>query len=218
MIGYIIGAVLGMIVFLWQNLKPTSLGFRIMFLLVTIPFIWGIFYAHIGYWNILAIPIGELVLCFISAFCFPYNGKSATMEYGVVNGENYYAKLHNNDEIGRINPHGFKQTYDRIIGGIIYEIVNNQKDLQEFGNLLYSKNFYPISIHTKQEVLQHINACIEKMAITSRYGNSIRAKANDRIEQLFNTYVSVMSIHEEATRRIEEIEKERNKDFAMKSN
>lgn len=217
MIGYIIGTVLGVIVFLLQNFKPTSFGFRIMFLLVSIAFIWGIFYAHLGYWNILVVPIGETVLCFISAFCFPYNGKSASMEYGAVNGANYYAWLQDKDRIGKIAPRGFKQTYDRIMSGILFEIVNNQKDLQEFGNLLYSKNFYPISIHTKEEVLQHINTCIDIMAKKSKHGNTIIIKANERMEQLFNTYVSVMAIHEEATRNIEEIERRRSEDNADNS-
>ena len=202
MIGYIIGTVIGAIVFLMQNFKPTSLGFRIMFLIVSIAFIWGIFYAHLAYWNILVIPIGLMLLCFVSALCFPYRGSSAAMEYESVNGENYYAELQDIDTIGRINPSGFKQTYDRIMSGILFEIVNNQKDLQKLGNLLYSKNFYPISTHTKREVLQHINSCIEQMADSSRYGDTIRTKANDRIELLFNTYVSVMAIHEEATRNM----------------
>ena len=214
MIGYIIGIVLGVIVFILQNFKPTSFGFRIMFLLVTIAFIWGIFYAHLGYWNILVVPLGVLVLCFISAFCFPYNGNSASMEYRAVNGANYYEWLQDQDQIGKISPRGFKQTYDRIMSGILFEIVNNQKDMQEFGSLLYSKNFYPVSIHTKKEILNHINTCIEQMANSSKQGDTIRAKANERIEQLFNTYVSVMAIHEEATRNIEEIEKRRNEDDA----
>lgn len=203
MTGYIIGAVLGIVVFLFQNLKPTSTGFRIMFLLVSIAFLWGIYYAHLGGWNVLVVPIGETVLCFISAFCFPYNNKSSLMEYESINGENYYANLHNEDKIGVIQPQGFKQTYDRIMSGILFEIVNNQKDLQEFGNLLYSKNFYPISIHTKGEVMQHIKNCIERIANSSKNGITIRYKAEERIEQIFNTYVSVMAIHEEATKNIE---------------
>lgn len=205
MTGYIIGLALGIIVFLLQNFKPTSVGFRLMFLLVTFAFLFGIYFAHLNYLNILIIPIGEFVLCFLSAFCFPYNEKSASMEYEVVNGENYYANLRNEDVIGEICPRGFKQTYDRIMGGILYQIVGNQKELQEFGNLLYSKNFYPISIHTKEEVLQHITNCIEKIANSSKYGDMIRIKSNERIEQIFNTYVSVMAIHEEATKNIEGI-------------
>lgn len=212
MIGYIISVALGVIIFLLQNFKPTSSGFRIMYFLVTIAFMWGIFYANLGYWNILVLPLGEMVLCFVAAFCFPYNGKTASMEYESFGGDNHYVLLKDNDKIGRINPCGFKQTYDRIMSGILFEIVNNQNDLQELGSLLYSKNFYPISIHTKEEILQHINTCIEQMAKSSKYGGTIRAKANERIEQLFNTYVSVMAIHEEATRNIEEIKRRRNEE------
>ena len=75
------------------------------------------------------------------------------------------------------------------------------------GNLIYSKNFYPISTHTKEEILQHINNCIEKTANSSRQGNTIKINADNNIEHLFNAYVSVMSIHEEATRNIEELKK-----------
>jgi len=71
MIGYIVGLLLGIIVFLWQNFKPTSVGFRIMFLIVSIAFMWGIYYAHLGGWNVMVIPLGILILCFLSAFCFP---------------------------------------------------------------------------------------------------------------------------------------------------
>ena len=59
MIGYIIGLVLGILVFLFQNFKPTSYGFRVLFLLLTIAFLWGVSYAHLGYWLILVMPIGQ---------------------------------------------------------------------------------------------------------------------------------------------------------------
>lgn len=71
MTGYIIGLILGIIVIIWQNLKPTSAGFRYMFLIVSAALMWGIYYAHLGLWNILVIPVALLMLCFISAFCFP---------------------------------------------------------------------------------------------------------------------------------------------------
>lgn len=203
MTGYIIGVVIGVLIFLGQNFKPTSAGFRLLFFLVSIAFILGMFYAHLGYWNIVVIPLGEVILCFLSAFCFPYTGNAAILEYTAINGENYYAKLHNNDIIGRIQPHGFKQTYDRIMVGLLTQITSNQDDLQKLRNFIYSNNFYPISVHTKEEVLQHINSCIEKVAISSRYGDTLKVNANKLLEQLFNTFVSVMSIHEEAARNLE---------------
>lgn len=203
MAGYVIGLVLGVIIFLLQNFKPTSIWFRISFLILTIAFLWGISYAHMGYWNILLIPVGVFVLCFICAFCFPYSSKSAINEYMVVNGRNYYAELHDDDRIGRIDPPGLKQTYDRIMAGIVSKIVTNKSDFQRFGSLIYSKNFYPISEHTKAEIMNHINGVVDDVAELSDEGLSIRLKAESCIEQLFNTYVSVMSIHEEATRRIE---------------
>lgn len=210
MTGYIIGLVLGIIVFLLQNFKPTSLWFRVSFLILTIAFLWGISYTHLGYWNILIIPLGELVLCFIAAFCFPYRSNSAIMEYTTINGRNYYAELRDGDKIGRIDAPGFKQTYDRIIAGVLTKIVSKQDDFQKLGNLLYSKNFYPISEHTKAEVLLHIFSAITEVANASTDGRNIQVRARDSIESLFNAYVSVMSIHEEATRRIDEINQERN--------
>ena len=122
-----------------------------------------------------------------------------------VNGTNYYAELHDKDKIGRIDVPGFKQTYDRIIAGVLTQIVSTQDDFQKLGNKLYSKNFYPISIHSKAEVMKHINSAIEEVALVSKYGRSIQMKAEKNIEMLFNAYISVMSIHEEATRRIEEL-------------
>ncbi len=205
MVGYIIGVVLGVIIFLLQNFKPTSIGFRIAFLILTIAFIWGISYAQLGYWNILVIPVGVFVLCFLAAFCFPYGGNSAKQEYMAINGQNYYKELQNGDQIGRIDVPGFKQTYDRILSGIIFQIATSEKDFQSLGEALYSKNFYPISIHTKDEIIQHIRWAIEKVANSSTDGNSIRSKAEDKIESIFNAYVSVMSIHEEATRNLEQL-------------
>lgn len=203
MTGYIIGLVLGIIVFLMQNFKPTSVSFRILFLLLTIAFLWGISYAHAGYWNIFIIPLGVLVLCFIAALCFPYGLKSAQNEYMFTNGRNYYAELRNEDIIGRIDAPGFRQTYDRIIGSILTQITGNQDDFQRFCKLLFSENFYPISCHTKDEVMHHIKSVIEEVSISSKNGRAIRKRANNSIELLFNTYVSVMSIHEEATRDLE---------------
>ena len=202
MTGYIIGLVLGIIIFLLQNFKPTSLWFRISFLVLTVAFLWGISYAHLGFWNLIIIPIGVLALCFISALSFPYNASSARREYMSVNGRNYYAELHDEDKIGRIDAPGFKQTYDRIIGGILTQIVSSQDDFQRLGNKLYSKNFYPISTHSKAEVIEHINSAIDEVANTSVNGRIIKKKAKNNIELLFNAYVSVMSIHEEVTRQI----------------
>ena len=87
MVGYIIGIILGVIIFLLQNFKPTSIGFRIAFFILTIAFIWGISYAQLGYWNILVIPLGIMVLCFIAALCFPYGGNSAKNEYMYINNQ-----------------------------------------------------------------------------------------------------------------------------------
>ena len=205
MTGYIIGLILGIIVIIWQNLKPTSAGFRYMFLIVSAALMWGIYYAHIGWWNVLVIPLGVNILCFISAFCFPYKGISARQEYMHANGRNYYAELKDDDQIGEIHAPAFKQTYDRIMEGIITEVVITPDDLKKLLNLLYSKNFYPISIHTKQEIMQHINNAVYKVARESRFGDTIPMKAKENIELIFNTYVSVMSIHEDATKRIEEL-------------
>ena len=205
MVGYIIGIVLGVIFFLLQNLKPTSIGFRIAFLILSIAFIWGISYAQLGYWNILIIPLGIMVLCFLAALCFPYGGNSAKNEYMYINGQNYYKELQNGDLIGRIEVPGFKQTYDRILGGILFQIASSEDDFQSLRKALYSKNFYPISTHTKDEIVQHILWAIEEVANSSTDGNSIRSKAEDNIESLFNAFVSVMSIHEEATRNLEQL-------------
>lgn len=205
MTGYIIGLIIGVLIFISQNMKPTSLWFRISFMLFTVAFLWGISYLHAGYWNMLIIPIGVIVLCFIAAMCFPYGAASAQSEYMAVNGRNYYAELKDEDKIGKINAPYFKQTYDRIISGILFNIVNSQDELQRFGNLLYSKNFYPISTHTKKEIMQHINSVINEASRMSKYGKSIEKKAKSNIEILFNAYVSVMSIHEEATDAIENI-------------
>ena len=208
MTGYIIGIVLGVVIFLLQNLKPTSSWFRISSFVMTITFLWCISYAHLGYWNIFIIPVGVSVLCFISALCFPYGISSAYNEYMTVNGRNYFAELCDDDKIGRTDAPGFKQTYDRIIGGVLTQIVCTQEDFQKLGNKLYRKNFYPISIHSKAEVRTHLYSAIEEVALASKHGKSIQMKAEKNFELLFNAYISVMSIHEEATRRIEELRKE----------
>ncbi len=202
MAGYIIGLVIGLLIFLLQNFKPTSNSFRVLSLILTIAFIWGISYANLSYWNIAVIPFGVIFLCFISAFIFPYGANAAKTEYETINGENYFVELNDNDKIGRINPPMFKQTYDRIMAGILSQIVSSQSEFKELGNLLYSKNFYPISSRTKAEVMHHIRQSIETTASSSNHGNLIRIKAEQNIEQIFNVYVSVMSIHEEATREI----------------
>lgn len=154
-----------------QNFKLTSFSFRVLFLILTVAFMWGISYANLNYWNIVIIPIGVTVLCFISAFIFPYGAKSAITEYETLKGRNYFAELKDNDKIGKIEPPMFKQTYDRILAGILTQIVSSQSELQELGNLLYSEKFYPISSHTKIEVLQHIRQSIEIVARSSRHTN-----------------------------------------------
>ncbi|MBQ3324242.1 MAG: hypothetical protein IJG81_05305 [Muribaculaceae bacterium] len=60
MAGYIIGLVIGLLIFLLQNFKPTSNSFRVLSLILTIAFIWGISYANLSYWNIAVIPFGVI--------------------------------------------------------------------------------------------------------------------------------------------------------------
>lgn len=200
MAGYIIGIVLGIIVFLMQNLKPVTIGFRVSFFLLSIVFVWGIGKTDIGYWNLLVIPLGEMVLCFISAVLFPYHAPTARFEYDYINGDDYYLHLQKKDKIGRIDAPGFKQTYDRIIAGLLWDLTHNNAEHQELIRLLYSKNFYPISEHTKQEVINHILESIGAVVKPSVF----ELLSEEQIRPIFNAYVSVMSIHEEATRGIEE--------------
>ena len=58
--------------------------------------------------------------------------------------------------------------------------------------------------NTKNDIIHHINSVIAEVTNSSKYGTSIRIRALNNIELLFNAYVSVMSIHEEATRRFKE--------------
>lgn len=209
MIGYIIGTIAGAIVFFLQNMKPTSFWFRICYLTLTVSFIWGMSYVDAGFWHLLFIPLGEILLCLISAICFPYSSTSARSEYMSVNGKDYYSDLKDSDKIGRIDVPGLKQTYDRIISGILSDLVTNQSDFQILGRKIYSKTFYPISSHTKAEVMSHLCYAIEEISSSSKNGKRIRNRAQSSIGLLFNSYVSVMAIHEEATRRIEKLEKEK---------
>ena len=200
MAGYIIGLVLGIIIFILQNLKPTSIGFRISFLALTIVFFVVIWKAHLGFWNILVIPFGISVVCLIAAFLFPYHGQSAKSEYDSINGRNYYDEIRDGDRIGRLDVPGFKQTYDRIMEGLLWDMVNSQSDLQRLMMSIYSKNFYPISEHTKKEIVQHILSSLNSVLPPS----AIQALEKERFKRIFNTYVAVMSIHENATRAIED--------------
>lgn len=209
MTGYIIGLVLGFIIFLLQNFKPTSVAFRVAYLLTSIVFIIGIYFASLGGWNVILIPLGEILLAFISAVIFPYDLYSATKEIQLTNSCDYYKELDSKDKIGRINPPGFKQTYDRILQGILSGIVSNEKDLQKLGNELYSKNFYPISEHTKEEVVQHIQTSISKTGFESNDDNFLK-KAIPQTSNIFNAFVSIMAIHEESTREIERLKKQRD--------
>lgn len=194
MVGFIIGLIIGIIIFILQNFKPTSGGFRICFLLFTVAFLWGMSKVNLGYWNILLLPTGMMILCFITAVLFPYRGISAKQEYDAVNGRDYYNEIQDGETIGIINAPGFKQTYDRIISGLIFEMVRNQDQYQKIISLLYSKNFYPISEHTKGEILEHIATSLKPSTFPLR---------EEDIKQVFNAYVSVMSIHDEATRAIQ---------------
>lgn len=71
MIGYVFGTIIGILVYIYQNFKPTSGWFRICYLLFSIAFLIGMYFAGMGYWNILVIPLGELILAFVAAFIFP---------------------------------------------------------------------------------------------------------------------------------------------------
>lgn len=209
MVGYIVGVVLGVIIFLLQNFKPTSVGFRIMYLLTTIAFLFGFWFLKLGGWNILVLPVGEMFLAFISAAFFPYSLYSATSEYQFTSSHDYYKELELNDKIGRIKPDGFKQTYDRILDGIITSVVNSKSDFLKFKGELYSNNFYPISEHTKDEIMQHIRKAITNTGWESK-DNKFIEKATRQTSNLFNAFVSLMAIHEEATREIERLKKLRD--------
>lgn len=201
--GYIIGVILGVITFLYLNLRPTSMGFRVSFFCFSIIYLLVIGLARLGYWNILVIPAGEVILCYFSLFFFPYGPYSASTEYKNVNGVDYYSALSANDKIGAITAPGFKQTYDRIIAGYLYGLTVSQDEYELCASLLYSKNFYPISEHTKEEIENHVAAVVD-MATRHR-------KAAKRVnENLFNAYVCVMAIHEEATKELEKLQNNSN--------
>lgn len=200
MAGYIIGLVLGIVIFILQFFKPSSGAFRATALLSTVAFMWIMGKTHLGYWNILIIPIGVVLICFIAAVFFPYRGKSATYEYDSINGKDYYDEIGEHDKIGLVNAPGFKQTYDRIMSGLLFEVAHSKAEFQDLQRLLYSKNFYPISQHTKVEVLEHIVTAIQTAIPAS--ANSLQ---EEYVKRVFNTYVAIMSIHEDTTRAIEEL-------------
>lgn len=202
--GYIIGFIIGFLLFLFQLFKPSSAGFRYLSIILFIAFSIAIYHAKLGGWNVLVFPVGSFLICVISAFIFPYAGKSAKEEYALVNPRDYYSELADDEKIGKIDVPYFKQTYDRIIIGLLTEMVTNHNDLQRLGSILYSKNFYPISEHTKHEIMQHIRFAIRETALNSNHGEYILEKSNAYIKDIFNAYVSVMSIHEEAKRFVDE--------------
>ena len=206
--GYVIGLILGIAVFIFQNFKPTSILFRVSFFVLSVVFFWSISFADVGFWNVFLIPFGESLLCFISAMIFPYSSSSARIEYMHVNGRDYYSELDKHERIGNLEVGAFKQTYERIIKGILLDIATTKDEFRRLKFMIYSNNFYPISLHTKSEVIAHLSNAIEYTSLTSNFGEQIKRKANKNFDLLFNAFVSLMSIHEEATKAIEKLRKE----------
>lgn len=211
-VSHIIGSVIGVLILLMQIAKPVSNKFRLLSIILAVISIYYTSTLDIHIWNSILTPFLVLVSCFISAIVFPYTASNSYNDYNSINGEDYYDNLSMNDKIGMVNVPGIKQTYIRILDGIITSSCNTIKEYKTFKSCIMSKNLYPISEQTKAKVISHINESIKSACLNSNNYTNLYSKLKNKEQEIFNVYVSIMRIHEDATNTLKDIER-REKDL-----
>lgn len=163
----------------------------------------------LGWWNIILLPLCTSMGIFISLLILPFTVKEAVE---VTKREakclDIYSKLKDDDIIGKTEVFGIKQEYERDIQKLLYAITRSKKLTTQILVNLYTKIYYPISTITKKELKNHIIESINKVLIGNNIFENFEKESGDIYKEIFNIYLSILQIHEEATDNIKRLKKE----------
>jgi hypothetical protein len=163
---------------------------------------------NLGWWYTIILPLITFVGIFLSLFILPFTVEES-IENSVVQITDIYSMLADNDQIGKIQNIGFKQVYERQLGKLLYAFTSSVDDSNKILKNLYSEIYYPSSKITKEKISNHIHNSLDSVINGNKYLEQSLLKSANIYKQVFNIFVCILQINEEATDNLNRINKER---------
>lgn len=186
-----------------RNVKFRVLSFSICFLIcLTI-----LLSTDLGWWNVIVLPICTLMGIFISLYFYPLTIKEAFDSREVII-HDYYNELAAGEQLRNIKTYGFKQGYERLLSKVLYGFTSSNSDTEKIKFNLYSNIYYPSSEVLKETLENHVHESLDNVINQRPYLRHIRRNNPDIYDYVFNIFVCILQINEEATDNIKRLEKE----------
>ena len=215
MVGIFIGLFLSIIFLIakqsGRNIKFRVLSFSISFLICLI----FLLLTDLGWWNIIVLPILTLISVFVSLYIHPLTLKEAFDSKEVII-HDYYNELASEEQLCNIKTYGFKQGYERLLMKILYAFTSSNSDVEKIMSNLYSHIYYPISELRKETLESHVYKSLENVINESNYLRHAEIRGEAVYGHVFNIFLCILQINEEATDDIKRLKKE-SEDFMHKN-
>lgn len=203
----IIGLVLSIFILLvkqnGRNIRFKVLSFLIcLFICLTL-----LLLTDLGWWNIILLPVCTFIGVFLSLFISPLTVKEA-FDSRAFEINDYYNKLYEREQIGTIKTYyGFKQGYERLLKKILYAFTSSNSDTQKIIQNLYSNIYYPSSKILKETLVNHVHKSLDTVIGESFYLMQMKRDNPNIYAYVFNIFICILQINEEATDNIKRLEK-----------
>lgn len=203
----ILGIIISVVFLVIKN-KGRNIKFKILSYSICIIFCLRIlFTTNLGWWNVIVLPFSTCIGLFISLVIKPFTVKEAVKTRNVYCLD-VYSKLKDDDIIGKTETYGLKQTYERDLKKILFAFTSSNRDTEKILFNLYTRIYYPVSTIIKKELENHVKNSINKVVIGNRYLEKSLEKSQTIYKEIFNTFLSILQIHEIATDNINRLKKE----------
>lgn len=170
---------------------------------------------NFGWWYTVLLPLITFVGVFLSLFISPL-----TIEESINKSEmqiiDNYSRLADSDQIGKIQTIGFKQGYERQLGKLLYSFTSSNDDSNKILKNLYSEIYYPSSTITKEKLANHIHISIDQVVNGNKYLEQSLHKSVNIYKHVFNIFVCILQINEEATDNIKRDREEFERKYGKK--
>ncbi len=162
----------------------------------------------LGWWYIIVLPVFTFIGVFLSLIISPFTLDEAFESREVVI-HDYYNELPDEEQIGFIKTYGFKQGYERLLNKVLYAFTSSNTDAEKIMHNLYSNIYYPSSKILKVTLVNHVHESLDKVIDGTVYLTKIRETTPNIYAYVFNIFICILQINEEATDNIKRLEMEK---------
>jgi hypothetical protein len=160
-----------------------------------------------GWWYVILLPACTFIGVFLSLIISPLTLKEA-FNSRAFEINDYYNKLSEGEQIGIIKTYyGFKQGYERLLKRNLYAFTSSNNDTIKIMQNLYSNIYYPLSKTSKETLVIHVHKSLDKAIDESVYLTLMKRDNPNIYEFVFNIFICILQINEEATDNIKRIKK-----------